>query len=192
MEPTHRTRGSLEPLGRKNTHKGNEARHAPNSAAQLFLSFIGLAAASNVAQRGGAVAPAVPVDPVAAIIDAFRSHDVVALGDGAHGNEQSHAFRLALIRDPRFAATVNDVVVECGNARYQDLIDRFVHGEELADSSLRQVWRNTTNPTTLWDLPGVLSHPDAQAGDPRWQAGLFRAHRTAGHVAPTPRVSHSS
>jgi hypothetical protein len=51
------------------------------------------------------------------------------------------------------AGTVNDVVVEWGNARYQDVIDRFVRGEEVADTSLRQVWRNTTTPTTLWDLP---------------------------------------
>jgi hypothetical protein len=31
-------------------------------------------------------------------------------------NEQGYAFRLALIRVPRFAATVNDIVVESGSA----------------------------------------------------------------------------
>ena len=41
--------------------------------------------------------------PVNAILDAFRSHRVVALGEGSHGNEQGHAFRMSLIRDPRFA-----------------------------------------------------------------------------------------
>jgi hypothetical protein len=97
--------------------------------------------------------PAVPLDPVTAVLDAFRTHAIVALGDGAHDNEQSHAFRLALIRDPRFAATVDDIVVECGSARYQNLMDRFVRGEAVPDASLRQVWRNTTTPTTLWDLP---------------------------------------
>ena len=29
--------------------------------------------------------PAVPIDPIPAILDAFRQHDIVALGD-AHGN----------------------------------------------------------------------------------------------------------
>jgi len=33
------------------------------------------------------------------------------------GNQQGHAFWLALIRDPRFAAIVNDIVVESGNGR---------------------------------------------------------------------------
>jgi hypothetical protein len=86
---------------------------------------------------------AVPVDPIPAILDAFRSHDVVALGD-AHGTVQAQAFLKALVRDPRFAATVNDIVVEFGNARYQSLVDRFVTGVDVSPDSLREVWRNTT------------------------------------------------
>jgi hypothetical protein len=57
--------------------------------------------------------PAVPVDPIAAILDAFRSNAVVALSEGPHGNEQALAFRLALIRDLRFSPA-NDLVVESG------------------------------------------------------------------------------
>jgi erythromycin esterase-like protein len=60
---------------------------------------------------------AVPVDPIVRILDAFQTHPLVALGEGGHGNEQTHRFRLALIRDPRFAATVNDIVVESGLPR---------------------------------------------------------------------------
>src|SRR5437762_876195 len=47
-----------------------------------------------------------------AILDAFRSYSIVALSEGTHGNEQGHGFRLALVRDPRFARVVNDIVVE--------------------------------------------------------------------------------
>jgi hypothetical protein len=96
--------------------------------------------------------PAVPLDPVGAILDAFRSYSIVAIGE-PHGNEQAHAFRLSLIRDPRFAATVDDIVVEYGSARYQHLIDRFVRGAAVPDEELRQVWQNTTVPDTLWDRP---------------------------------------
>jgi erythromycin esterase-like protein len=87
--------------------------------------------------------PAVPVDPIQGIIDAFQSHAVVALGEGAHGNEQGHAFRLSVIRDPRFAATVNDIVVESGNGRYQDVVDRFVRGEDVPNGALRQAQETT-------------------------------------------------
>jgi hypothetical protein len=97
--------------------------------------------------------PAVPVEPIPAILDAFRSHRVVALGEGRHGNEQGHAFRLSLIRDPRFAAAVNDIVVECGNARYQETMDRFVRGENVPYESLRLVWQNTTQPHAGCDRP---------------------------------------
>ena len=96
---------------------------------------------------------AVPLDPVAAIIDAFRTHAVVALGEGSHGNRQAHEFRLRLIRDPRFAAAVQDIVVEFGSARYQETMDAFVNGAQVAYESLRRVWMDTTQPDAIWDSP---------------------------------------
>jgi hypothetical protein len=118
----------------------------------LLLFFI-VAAAPILGSQRPLTPPAVPVEPIGAILDAFRSHFVVALGEGLHGNEQGHAFRLALIRDPRFAATVNDIVVECGNAKYQELMDRFVRGDEVPYETLRQVWQNTTQISGVWDRP---------------------------------------
>jgi hypothetical protein len=93
------------------------------------------------AQQGAP--PAAPVDAVTAIIDAFRTHDIVALSD-AHGNRQSQLFLEALVRDPRFPTVANDIVWESGNARYQDRVDRFVRGEPVAELALREVWTETT------------------------------------------------
>jgi hypothetical protein len=93
-----------------------------------------------------------PVDPVAAIVDAFRTRPLVAIAD-PHGNEQVHAFRLALLRDPRLAGIVNDVVVEFGSTRYQDAMDRFVSGGDVADGTLRHIWEDTTQIEFDWDLP---------------------------------------
>lgn len=84
---------------------------------------------------------AVPAEPITTILEAFESHRLVVLGE-AHGRPSDQAFRLALIRDSRFAATVNDVVVESGNAQFQDVMDRFMTGEDVPDGSLRQVWLN--------------------------------------------------
>lgn len=94
-----------------------------------------------LAQSGSV--PAKPLDPVTAIVDAFRNHDIVALCD-AHGNVQSQNFLKTLIRDPRFTAVAHDIVVEFGNARYQDVVDRFVRGEAVDERALRSVWQNTT------------------------------------------------
>jgi hypothetical protein len=117
-----------------------------------FAGLVVMAFASSLLTQT-APKPAVPLEPISAILDAFKTHQIVALGEGTHGNEQGHAFRLALIRDPRFAATVNDIVVEFGSARYQDVIDRFTRGEDVSLDTLRAVWQDTTAANAAWDRP---------------------------------------
>ena len=120
----------------------------------LLLSLIAMATALEIeAQVAVSRQPTVPLDPITGLVDAFRTHAIVALGEGSHGNEQAHRFRLALIRDPRFSATVNDIVVESGTARYQDVMDRFVRGENIPSDVLARAWRDTTQPNDIWDLP---------------------------------------
>jgi hypothetical protein len=77
---------------------------------------IALCASFTAQQREPA--PAIPINPVTTVLDAFRSYAVVALSEGTDGNEQGHAFRLSLIRHPRFPEVVDDIVVEFGTARY--------------------------------------------------------------------------
>jgi len=96
---------------------------------------------------------AMPIDPITGIFEAFKSHNVVALCDGGHGCEQAYAFRVSLIRDPRFANIVNDIVVESGNSLYQEMMDRFVAGEDVPEKELRRTWQNTTQPHDAWDRP---------------------------------------
>jgi hypothetical protein len=95
---------------------------------------------------------AMPIEPISAIVQQFKSHTVVALGDN-EASVQGSEFRIKLVRDPRLAAVVNDIVVEFGNSRYQDLVDRFARGEEVPPESLRHVWQDTTQAEYTWDLP---------------------------------------
>jgi hypothetical protein len=123
-------------------------------ASRVVATTVGWTVAGIIAAgQVSAPRPAMPADPVSAIVEAFRTHPIVALGEGAHGNEQAHAFRMALIRDSRFSSVADDIVVESGNSRYQELIDRFATGEEVPSESLRRVWQDTTQPHTLWDVP---------------------------------------
>jgi len=96
--------------------------------------------------------PAMPIEPISAIVQQFKSHAVVALGDN-EASVQGSEFRIKLVRDPRFAAIANDIVVEFGNSRYQELVDRFTRGEEVPPESLRHVWQDTTQVEYTWDLP---------------------------------------
>ena len=92
--------------------------------------------------------PAVPQEPIAAIVDAFSTHDVVAIAD-PHGIVQMQAFLLSLVRDPRFAAAAHDIVIETLSARYQDVIDRFVRGDDVPAGVLRRAGEDHSVPTNL-------------------------------------------
>ena len=61
-----------------------------------------------------------------------------------HGLAQEEDFYVSLIRDPRFAREVGNVVVEFGNASQQQTIDRYVKGEDLPYAELRKVWGDTS------------------------------------------------
>ena len=117
-----------------------------------MIALLGLSAGIAAHTQSAPALPAAPRDPIAAIIEAFRTHPLVAVGDN-HGNVQVNAFRLALIRDARLAGVLNDIVVEFGNARHQDLMDRFIRGEDVADADLRRIWQDTTQVEEAWDLP---------------------------------------
>ena len=92
----------------------------------------------------------VPREAVGAILDAFRDHDVVGLSEGRiHSDRQALELRLALIRSDRFAAMPVDLAMENGNARYQDVMDRYVRGEDVPFGELRHVWDDTTQPQAV-------------------------------------------
>jgi len=67
---------------------------------------------------------------------------VVGLGEW-HGLAQMLDFYHMLLRDPRFAAEVGNVVLETGDAAQQAVIDRYVGGEDVPYAELRTVWSDT-------------------------------------------------
>src|SRR5688572_8040873 len=73
------------------------------------------------------------------VFAAFDTHPLVGLADN-HGLAQSMEFYEALVRDPRFARSVGNVVVEFGGAARQDVIDRYTNGELVPYKELRRVW----------------------------------------------------
>jgi hypothetical protein len=86
---------------------------------------------------------ATPEPAIPAILKAFETFEVVAM-EAAHGEKDIDDFILSLVRDPRFPASVNDIVVECGNVRYQPILDRYIAGENVPLS-------RTQPPHTLQD-----------------------------------------
>lgn len=85
------------------------------------------------------------------VLDLFKQKSVVVLGD-SHGLAQEEVFYSTLVRDPRFVEQVANVVVEFGGSAAQDIIDRYVNGENVPFAELRHVWTDVAG----W-LPGPFN-----------------------------------
>jgi hypothetical protein len=83
-----------------------------------------------------------PRDGRDAFLAAFDTHRVVALMSPVVGS-----FVDDLVADPRFADKADDIVVECGNALYQPVLDRYIAGDDVPIADVRKVWRDTTQPS---------------------------------------------
>jgi hypothetical protein len=84
-----------------------------------------------------------PLPALSAILTAFDKYEVVGMPE-AHGLKDLDDFILLLLRNPAFPQKVNDIVVECGNSRYQSILDRYTAGESVPFDEVQKVWRNTT------------------------------------------------
>jgi hypothetical protein len=73
------------------------------------------------------------------IFEAFKTHPIVGLGD-YHGIAQEEDFYAALVRNPRFATEVGNVVVEFGSAANQEIADRYLAGETIPYTEMRKIW----------------------------------------------------
>ena len=101
-----------------------------------------LLALALVSKPCSAQAP-LPEPAIPAILKAFDNFEVVGM-PAAHGQKDIDDLILSLIRDPRFPASVNDIVVECGNVRLQPMLDRYIAGENVSFQEVQHVWRDTT------------------------------------------------
>jgi len=104
---------------------------------------------------GELVQPRMPEPQPAAqyITRAFKTRPLVAFSEPGHGVSGTSEFFASLIRYPGFAGIVNDIVIECGNARYQNIADRYFAGESIQRDEIRQIWENTTVVSGVWQQP---------------------------------------
>ena len=76
------------------------------------------------------------------IFAAFQAHPLVGLGEW-HGLAQELDFYSVLVRDPRFARDIGNIVLEMGDASQQSVVDRYVNAENVPYRELRKVWSDT-------------------------------------------------
>ena len=120
-------------------------------AVLLFLvtALPAICGAQAQQQAKPAVSEPTPEAAVPAILAAFDKYEIVGMGE-AHGDKDQDDFILSLIRNPAFLEKVNDIAVECGNSRYQPILDRYIAGEDIPFTEVQKVWRNTTQIMCSW------------------------------------------
>lgn len=121
-------------------------------ALALSLAALGLTLAGAYGQARPAPAATPAID---AIMATFQTHAIVGMhnneGGDNHDLAQQHDFYAALVRDPRFAREVGNIVVEFGAASAQGIMDRYVNGENVPYTELRKAWTDTLG----WAPPPV-------------------------------------
>ena len=109
----------------------------------LFMILTAAAISVAQGQHANPLRDLTPYPAQSAVLAAFDKYEVVGMPE-AHGLKDLDDFILALVRSPRFSNRVNYIVVECGNSLYQPILDRYIAGDDVPLSDVRQVWRNTT------------------------------------------------
>lgn len=82
-----------------------------------------------------------PEEASKAMAHLFQTHDIVLFGE-VHGSKQEYAWLCQLVNSPEFDDRVDDIVVEFGNSLYQDMVDRYVAGEDVPFEQVQKAWRN--------------------------------------------------
>jgi hypothetical protein len=136
----------------------------------LAMTAIALAEPVRSAHQGAKLPPATAQDPITAILDAFRTFRVVSFPGGHTDANETQALLRALVADPRFGAIVNDVVVEFGSSRYQDVMDRYIRGDDVPESAVQRAWLDAVQPGISLDNQNT--------------AAFFRAVREANAKRP--------
>jgi len=108
----------------------------------MVIRTVVVAAAFAILQSPPFAHP-VPQDATKGILAAFNKYEVVGI-HAAHGGKDLDDYILSLLQAPEFPTKVNDIVVECGNSRYQSALDRYIAGEDVSVQEMQHVWRDTT------------------------------------------------
>jgi hypothetical protein len=140
--------------------------------ALLLLAILGLGCAAGDPVASGAPEPDLSV-VAGDILALWQDTDLVCLGE-THGSVLDEAMREALVAHPRFADTVEVIVVEFASPLHQAMLDRLViEGEPLSRDQLRPIWRDA-GLGEVWELPLYEAFFRAVA---RRNAGLPRGER---------------
>jgi hypothetical protein len=125
--------------------------------------FATLALAVIVGCAGATAGAIQPENAADFIVSTFQNYPIVALDRAeGDGNQSEVELLKALFASSKLDDRIDDVVIESGNSRYQNVLDRYVSGGQVPLQELQAVWRESTqmfgaeaDPTTLEVIQAV-------------------------------------
>src|SRR4029450_3575961 len=105
--------------------------------AVILCSIAGLESCSRFATPPDQLRDMRSVPAADYLIDAFDRFPLVGFSEPRPGAAGTREFLKSLLRHPRFVGTVNDIVVEFGNARYQEIADEYIAGKPIPRDELK-------------------------------------------------------
>lgn len=83
-------------------------------------------------------------NPIRAITHAYDTSTIVCFGE-SHDKLELLNFYIELINDKEFQERVDDIVLELGNSRYQNVLDDYISGKNVDYNEVRKIWFDATN-----------------------------------------------
>jgi hypothetical protein len=78
------------------------------------------------------------------IVQAFNNYNIIGLGEGEHHLKDSHIFFHKMLDNKKIQEIIDVIIVEFANVAYQDILDKYIFGEEVDIKELRKIWREST------------------------------------------------
>jgi hypothetical protein len=100
---------------------------------------------------GAAFAGGNKPNAIPGIVATLKTHQIVAIGE-SHQDVVQHRWFEQLIRNRDVQSVVNDIVVEFANPIHQDILDRYIAGQDVPHQELAKVWQDSVM-IMVWDSP---------------------------------------
>lgn len=84
------------------------------------------------------------------ILQIFKNHNIIGLGEGGHHLENAHQFFQNLFDNKKIQEVIDFVIVEFANANYQTILDKYIFGEQIYIEEIKKIWRESTQSPGLF------------------------------------------
>ena len=87
------------------------------------------------------------------ILQTFKTYNIIGISEN-HAQINSNDFYLKLLSNKDFQNTVKVIIVEFCSTGYQDILDKYIAGDNVGYDEVKTAWRETgQNIDGLWERP---------------------------------------